>query len=106
MYSNSLNSSTYNSTTLFRYFPLKKAQPIAWLVELLGPSSSTADLDDFFLKSGRRSGGRTGSRGGTGLGSGGKGVCVHEEGGRYAIFESNNGDPVSLERLTTRTIVH
>lgn len=75
-------------------------------MELLGPSSSAADLDDFFLKSSRRSGGRTESRGGTGPGSGGKGVCVHEEGGRYAIFESNNGDPVSLERLTTCMVVH
>jgi hypothetical protein len=60
---------------------------------MFGPSSSQKDTDDFFHKSVQNSS-SSGGRNGPGMGSKGKGGCVHEDGGRFATFESTAGDPV------------
>ena len=79
-----------------RYSSLNDVLPVAWLVEMFGPSSSEKDTEDFFHRSAQNgSGSVSGGRNGPGVGS--KGGCVHEDGGRFATFESTAGDPVSGE---------
>jgi hypothetical protein len=62
---------------------------------MFGPSSSQKDTDDFFRQSAQSSS-SSGGKNRPGVGS--KGGCVHEDGGRFATFESTLGDPVREKR--------
>lgn len=67
-----------------------KVGPVAWMVELFGPSEDDVGFaDDYFANavnslSSRGDGRRTGG-------------CVHEDGGRFAVFQSTEGDAVRAD---------
>jgi hypothetical protein len=77
-----------------------------WLAELFGPALSSPyhPSNEGFGSAGSGYSGYSGgiplgARGGSGggnakAGTGRGGPCLHEDGGRFAIFESTEGDPV------------
>ena len=90
------------------------AEPIGWVVEMIG-SGSEGEGEDYFMAANNAYNSSSSSTSNKGAGSSsssgsssskggrndrnratGKGAsCMHEDGGRYALFESTEGDPVS-----------
>ena len=64
-----------------------KAGPVAWMVELFGPLDGSESFENDYFANAVNS-----------LSSNGdgrkNGVCVHEDGGRFAVFQSTEGDAV------------
>eukprot|EP00596_Hydrurales_sp_CCMP1899_P011241 CAMPEP_0119054046 /NCGR_PEP_ID=MMETSP1177-20130426/74810_1 /TAXON_ID=2985 /ORGANISM="Ochromonas sp, Strain CCMP1899" /LENGTH=146 /DNA_ID=CAMNT_0007034161 /DNA_START=2550 /DNA_END=2987 /DNA_ORIENTATION=- len=93
-----------------KYSHVSKISPIAWMVDIFGPLDSPIDIDEgeddhYFMeaatandsnlgsskKSGSSKKGSDSKGGGKNIWGGKKGpdpgVCIHEDGGRFAIFE-------------------
>ena len=73
-------------------------QPIRWLVEILGSADSDINGDD---EDNYSQGNRNYTTNGSSSGRNSShscdrkdGQCMHEDGGRYAVFESTESDPV------------
>ena len=72
----------------------RQMEPIAWLTEMVGPGDEEDDMYTAGSSSSSSGSGSGSSRSHYGGGTKG-GPCMHEDGGRFAVFESTEGDPVS-----------
>ena len=110
----------------FLRYASREVKPIGWMVEMLGPADRGGLEEDYFssstssYSSSGSSSSSSSSRSNSGWDGGSRksshthGVkgsqCMHEDGGRYAIFESTERNPVSaqpgvcLEYLVTNSI--
>ena len=76
-----------------------KAGPVAWMVELFGPVDGSESFEnDYFANAVNSLSGN-----GDGRKNGG---CVHEDGGRFAVFQSTEGDAVRGRENIAPLFIH
>ena len=94
------HNSLYNVTSyISRSDTIGKVGPVAWMVELFGPSGGDVGFADEYFANAVNS---LSSRG-DGRRPGG---CVHEDGGRYAVFQSTEGDAVRADIILPILILY
>ena len=80
-------------------------QPIRWLVEILGPcdSDTNEDDEDNYNQASRNytTSGNSSGRNSIQCNNRKDGQCMHEDGGRFAVFESTELDPVRVHDLAS-----
>ena len=86
----------------------KLMEPITWLTEMLGPDED--DDNNNHNQSHHNHSQSSGNYNSNGNGQrprgGGNSKCIHEDGGRYAVFESTEGDPsISLRKLSPNVVL-
>lgn len=75
-----------------------KAGPVAWMVELFGPLDGSESFENDYFANAVNS--LSNYRDGRKIGG-----CVHEDGGRFAVFQSTEGDAVrGREQITSSFI--
>ena len=78
---------------------LSTAGPIAWMVELFGPSEGAEGFEDDYFANAVNSLSSTGD--------GRKnGSCLHEDGGRFAVFQNTEGHEVRRRQHVTFSFIH
>ena len=83
----------------------KLMEPITFLTEMLGPDDDDDhnNSNNYSQSRGNRSSNGNGSRP---RGAGGNSKCVHEDGGRFAVFESTEDDPsIPLQQLSPNVVL-